>query len=123
MKALAILVLLFPFISRAADTQSIECTAQVYESFDDGTSRHEKVPLTVEIENAAHLVLSADLDKHAFILNGPKSGPFRLSIVDAPDYQKGALTTADFSKDGRLQLSTVNGPLIYKLECFKKDRN
>lgn len=121
MKVFGLLFLLFPFLAHAENNQNIECTAEVYESFDDGTARHEKIPLTVEIENAAHLVLSVDLDKRAFILNGPKSGPFRLSIVDAPDYQKGAVTTADFSKDGRLQLSTVNGPLVHKLECFKKD--
>ena len=122
MKALGLLVLLFPFVSYAENTHGIECTAQVYESFENGSARHEKVPLEIEIDNAAHLVLSVDLDKHGFVLNGPKSGPYRLSIVDAPDYQKGALTTADFSKDGRLQISTVNGPLVYKLECFKKDR-
>jgi hypothetical protein len=113
------LLLLSPFSAFAANS-SIECTAQVFESFDDGSSRHNQLPMTVEVENAAHLVLSADLEEHAFILNGPKEGPFRISIVDAPNYTKGSVSTADFSKDGRLQLSTVNGTLVYKLECFKK---
>ncbi|QLY25759.1 hypothetical protein [Bdellovibrio sp. KM01] len=112
------LLLLLP-VSAFAGNYNIECTAQVYESFSDGSSRQNKVPMAVEVENAAHIVLSADLEERAFILNGPKEGPFRISIIEAPNYTKGSVSTADFSKDGRLQLSTVNGPLIYKLECFK----
>ncbi len=120
MKNVFLSLLLFSPVSVFAANLNIECSAQVYESFDDGGSRQNKIPMTIEIENAAHIVLSADLENHAFILNGPKEGPFRISIVDAPNYTKGSVSTADFSKDGRLQLSTVNGPLVYKLECFKK---
>lgn len=113
-------ILLFSSYSVAS---SFSCTAEVFESFDDGTSRHEKVPLNVESENSAHISLSADLDGRGFTLSGNKNeGPYFASITQEPDYTKGSLTTADFSKEGRLQISTVQGRLVHKLECFKSDK-
>lgn len=99
---------------------NIECTAQVFETLSDGTVRNEKVPLKIETENSAHLSLSADLDGRGFTFSGNKNeGPYFISITQEPDYTKGSLTTAEFSKEGRLQISTVDGQLVHKLECFR----
>lgn len=113
----AVSVLFFSGVVTAAE---IRCTAQVFESFPDGTVRNEKVPLTVENENALHLTLSVDFDGKAFTLSGPKAGPYFVSITEEPDYTRGSLTTAAFSQEGRLQLSVVNQRRTHKLECFNK---
>ncbi|KYG69360.1 hypothetical protein AZI87_09230 [Bdellovibrio bacteriovorus] len=116
----SVFLFLLPALSFAA-SEKIECTAQVFESFPDGTARRESVPLTIETESAYHMALSASLDGRAFVLSGDKSkGPYFVSITEEPDYTKGSLTTAEFSKEGRLQLSVVQGRLTHKLECFKK---
>lgn len=104
-----------------AQAQSIECTAQVFESFPDGSARQEKKALTVETENPVHISLTTDLDGRGFTLSGnKKDGPYFASITEEPDYTRGSISTAEFSKDGRLQISTVDGRLVHKLECFKK---
>lgn len=116
-KSIVVASVLFPVIGAAAE---IRCTAQVFESFPDGTVRNETVPLAVENENALHLTLSVDFDGKAFTLSGPKAGPYFVSITEEPDYTRGSLTTAAFSQEGRLQLSVVNQRRTHKLECFNK---
>lgn len=119
MRLLTLLTL--SLIVSTAHAQSISCTAQVFESFPDGTTRQEKKPLVVETENPVHISLTADLDGRGFTLSGnKKDGPYFASITEEPDYTKGSLTTAEFSKEGRLQISTVDGRLVHKLECFRK---
>ncbi|WPU65911.1 hypothetical protein [Peredibacter starrii] len=115
-------LLAFSFIVSTAQAQSISCTAQVFESFPDGSTRQERKELTVETENPVHISLSTDLDGRGFTLSGNKEyGPYFISITEEPDYTKGSLSTAEFSKDGRLQISIVDGRLVHKLECFKKN--
>lgn len=114
-------ILALSLVVSAAKAQSISCTAQVFESFPDGSSRQEKKVLTVETENPVHISLTADLDGRGFTLSGnKKDGPYFISITEEPDYTKGSISTAAFSKDGRLQISTVDGTLVHKLECYKK---
>ena len=116
------LFLTLSLILPTAHAQSIQCTAQVFESFPDGSTRQEKKSLTVETENPIHISLSTDLDGRGFTLSGNKDrGPYFISITEEPDYTKGTISTAEFSKEGRLQISTVDGRLVHKLECFKKN--
>ncbi|KYG63245.1 hypothetical protein AZI85_04200 [Bdellovibrio bacteriovorus] len=120
-RILSVVLFFFLPVSAFAISEKIECTAQVFESFPDGTARRESAPLTVETESVRHIALSASLDGRAFVLSGDKeSGPYFVSITEEPDYTKGSLTTAEFSKEGRLQLSVVQGRLTHKLECFKR---
>ena len=63
-------------------------------------------------------------------MRGTKNGPYlvtclRICITDVgftdePDDTKGSLTTANFSPEGRLQLSVVVETLVHKLKYFKK---
>jgi len=112
-----IFVLLFiPSFSQA----QFDCTAQVFEALPNGKARQEVVQMTPEYESEHRIVLSAELDGRAYTFNGPKkSGPYLVSITEAPDYTKGSLTTSDFSPEGRLQISVVNGQLVHKLECYR----
>ncbi|WP_413558970.1 hypothetical protein [Bdellovibrio sp. HCB209] len=106
--------------TKNASEKQFSCTAEVFESFDDGSVRVEKIPLTVEMNNPARIIIAGDLDNRAFTLNGPKEGPYLISITEGPEYNKGSISTAEFSAEGRLQLSTVKGPLVHKIECFRK---
>ncbi|WP_413290409.1 hypothetical protein [Bdellovibrio sp. HCB337] len=117
LKTLPVLIFMMALQTHAAP--KFNCTAEVFESLSDGSVRTKKVPLKVENESVTRITLSADLDGRGFTFSGEKEGPYFVTISEEPDYTKGSMTTANFSKEGRLQLSVVNQSLVHKLECFK----
>lgn len=102
-------------------SSNVTCTAKYFEVLPDGSAKRAESVLKVLEESSAHLLLETELEGRGYVFNGPKSdGPYLVTISKAPDYTTGSNATTEFSEQGRLQISVVEGPIVHKLECYRK---
>ncbi|KYG63151.1 hypothetical protein AZI86_15705 [Bdellovibrio bacteriovorus] len=120
---MSILVFILPGVLMAApiSAENVKCTAKYFEVLPDGNARKAESVLKVTDDSTAHLLLETELEGRGYVFNGPKkNGPYMLTISKAPDYTFGSNTTGEFSAEGRLQVSVVEGNIVHKLECYRR---
>jgi len=84
----------------------------------DGGTEQTKVALDTVVNTNGVVVLEGKIDNRSFsVSSGAFPGSYLVSITLAPEHTHGVIATTQMTQEGRLQISTVEGSLVHKLEC------
>lgn len=118
-----VISILFSFFSLHSHAQTIDfsCVAESFEVTSSQLKNHVRKPLRLVSQTGSYVNYSVDIGERSFILSGDlASGDFLLTQSWGEGYTNGINATGSFSSVGRLQISQVQGSLVFKLLCLKK---
>jgi hypothetical protein len=104
----------------AADSGSLDCKG-IYRKTDPNTGRTVEHELALPVTYSAGGIVKyeGDLQGRAFSVIEEKDS-ILAQITQAPDYTKGVVNRGVTDGSGRFNLSDVDGFLLYRLECKKR---
>lgn len=110
-------ILILALLFSASAYAQIECKG--YSRLYQNNQMEEKeVTLETSADNARFLKMAGELDDVFFGVTQDKpSDSFLVTVTNADDYTRGVVVRASFDLNNRLNVSSVKGKLVHKLEC------
>ena len=98
---------------------SFECTA-IARYVEKGEYHESRSALITTLENANNLKMEIEHRGQLYFITYNKTDDDGLlQIVNAVDDTKGIVVRAAFNKYGMMSVSSVDGQVVHRMECFK----